>query len=280
MFPRHVVRLATLAVAVTTIATALTAFLPDILTGPVMTNANARGTALVMLVGGVPLLLLGLWASGRGSWRGTLVALGALAYLLYNDVLLVFATPFNRLFLIYEAAFALTLFTAILALVRLDAGAIAERIGRLPFRGLAVYGWVVIVLNVLAWLRSVGPATLAEDPTSFLQGTGVATNPVIAEDFAFWLPGAAVVAWLLWHRRPTGIVLFGAWLVYGLIESIGVAVDQTMGYLADPVAAAAAPAGVAIFLALAAVGLVPLFVYLRPRPPQEEPRRAVMFSRT
>src|SRR6478672_3955779 len=173
MFPRQVVRLATLAAAVTAIAAALTVFLPDILTGPVMTNANARGTALVMLFGGVPLLLLGLWASGRGSWRG------ALAYLLYNNVLLVFATPFNRLFLVYEAAFALTLFTAIVALVRLDAGALAERIGRLPFRALAVYGWVVIFLNVLAWLRTVGPATLAEDPTSFLQGTGVATNPVI-----------------------------------------------------------------------------------------------------
>jgi hypothetical protein len=120
---------------------------------------------------------------------------------------------------------------------------------------------------------------LAEPPTSFLPSLGVATNPVIAEDFAFWLPGSALVAWLLWRGRAIGVVLFGAWLIWGLVESIGVAVDQTMGYLADPIAAAGALGGVAIFVVLAVVGLVPLWIYLRPRG-QADARTAMMLSRT
>jgi hypothetical protein len=279
MFPGHVVLLAMLTAVATVGAAALTAFVPGVLTGPAMTNGNAIGTALVMLLGGTPLLIGGTLFARRGSWRGAIVAVGALGYLLYNDVLLVFATPFNRLFLLYEAAFALTLFTSIAALTTLDFEAIAGRIGRLPARGLATYGWIVIGLNVLAWLGSIGPAMLAEPPTSFLRSLGVATNPVIAEDFAFWLPGSALVAWLLWRGRAIGVVLFGAWLIWGLVESIGVAVDQTMGYLADPIAAAGALGGVAIFVVLAVVGLVPLWIYLRPRG-QADARTAMMLSRT
>jgi hypothetical protein len=58
-------------------------------------------------------------------------------------------------------------------------------------------------------------------------------------------------------------VLVGAWLVYGLIESVGVAVDQLFGYAADPTTQHATPAGAAIFGILAFVSLIPMYFYFR-----------------
>ena len=92
------------------IAAGVTLFVPDLLTGPAVTNAQAQGTSLIMLIIGLPALVAGAALASRGSWRGLLVAIGALAYLAYNDFLLLFATPFNPLFLAYVAAMSFTAF--------------------------------------------------------------------------------------------------------------------------------------------------------------------------
>ena len=245
------------------LAAGATFFVPDLLTGPVVTNAQARGTSLIMLAIGIPTLAVATWLAGRGSWRGLVVAIGALAYLAYNAFLLLFATPFNPLFLVYVAAMSLTAFALATTIVTTDHDAVAEHAGRVPARGIAIYAWVVVVLNALVWLKTIVPATLATDPTSFLEGSGVATNPVFVEDLVFWLPAAALIGGLLWIRRPIGIVLGGAWLVYGLIEAIGVATDQWFGSVADPGSTQASMAAVALFVAVAIIGLVPLFFYFR-----------------
>jgi hypothetical protein len=77
---------------------------------------------------------------------------------------------------------------------------------------------------------------------------------------------AAIAAAWLWLRKPWGYVLVGAWLVYGLTESVGVAVDQLFGYAADPTTPHATPAGAALFGALAFVSMIPVFFYFRRRP--------------
>lgn len=264
MIARHVARLAYLVALANGIAAALTFFVPDILLGPAFTNGNARGTSLVMLVIATPLLGIATHrASATPSSRAALVLLGALAYFAYNDVLLLFATPFNRLFLAYTTAFALTIFTSIEALRTLDLGRVTDGIGSLPTRPIAVYAWLIVGFNTLGWLGGIVPAITGDQPAAFLKDLGVATNPIYVQDLSFWLPGAAIAAWLLWRGRPAGVVLIGAWLVYGLIESIGVATDQWFGMQADP--ATDATGAIALFVGLAIIGLVPLWAYVRPK---------------
>jgi hypothetical protein len=260
VFPRHVIRLAYLVAVAHGLAAALTAFVPDVLTGPAFTNGNARGTSIVMLFIATPLLVAATTVARREAPRAALLVLGALFYYLYNDVLLLFATPFNRLFLLYTTAFGLAIFTTIELLRTLDTERLAERLPRVPARPIAVYAWVIVVLNVLGWLGTIVPAMTAADPTSFLRSMGVATNPVFVEDLSFQLPGAALAAWLLWRHRPTGIVVIGGWLVYGVVESIGVATDQWFGMQADPTVDATG--AIVLFVALVVIGLVPLFFYL------------------
>jgi len=248
------------------LAAGATLFIPDLLTGPAVTNAQARGTSLVMLAIGIPVLVVAAWLASHGSWRGLLAASGALAYLAYNDFLLLFATPFNPLFLVYVAAMSLTGFALATTVSTTDHAAVAERCPRVPARGIAIYAWVVVILNALVWLKTIIPAMFAPDPTSFLADSGVGTNPVFVQDLAFWLPGAALIGVLLWVRRPLGIVLGGAWLVYGLIEAIGVATDQWLGTLADPGTTQASMEGVALFVVVGLIALVPLFFFFRPEP--------------
>jgi hypothetical protein len=248
---------------VAAVSAALTFFLPDVLTGPAVTTGNARGTALVMMVAGVPLLVLSMLRATRGSWRFHVVWLGILSYLTYNAVLLLFGTPLNSLFLLYVATFSLGLFSLGTLVNATEPHAVSDQLVGLPRRGMAIFVWTIVGLNALVWLRGIIPTIGAADPTAALEGLGLTTNPSWVQDLAFWLPMAAIAAAWLWLRKPWGYVLVGAWLVYGLIESVGVAVDQLFGYAADPTTEHATQAGAAVFGILALVNLIPLYFYFR-----------------
>ena len=192
--PAHVVSLSRAAYGLSTVlavaataAAAPTVFSDHVLRGPAVMNGSARGTALVMLAVGVPGLVAAMRATRRGSSRAVLVWLGSASYLLYNAVLLLFATPFNRLFLLYVATFALGLWAIGAVLTSLD----VVGFGRLftpglPTRSIAVYAWVVVALNATAWLKAIVPALLTDGPPSFLDGTGLTTFALYVQDLAVW----------------------------------------------------------------------------------------------
>src|SRR5205085_4971259 len=121
--------LSTALVLVAALASAMTFFVPGVLRGPAVMNGSARGTALVVLLVAVPVLSLSMAAAARGSARAPVVWLGGLAYTLYNAVLFLFFTPFNRLFLLYVAMLSLSLWSAIALGRRLDPHALRERFG-------------------------------------------------------------------------------------------------------------------------------------------------------
>lgn len=257
-------RLCAAAAMLVVVAAVPTFFVDGVLNGTAVMNGSARGTALTMFALALPVLGLGLVTSARGSVRGRAAAIGALGYLTYNAMLLVYATPFNELFLAYVALLGLSLWSLVSALI--DPLPLLAPDTRLPARGIAAFILTVVVLNALAWLRVVVP-DLGQDPPGFLDGTGLTTNPIYVQDLAIWLPALAIVAVLLWKRRPSGIFLAGAGLVFWMIEAIGVAVDQWFGHRADPGSDVATLPGAVLFVVLAGVTLVPLVLWLRAAPP-------------
>lgn len=251
--------------ALVVVAAVPTFFVDGILNGTPVMNGSARGTALTMFALALPVLAVGLVNSARGSVWGRAALIGAIGYLTYNATLLVYATPFNELFLAYVALLGLSLWSLVSAL--LDPGPLLTPDSRLPTRGIAAFILLVVALNALAWLRFVVP-DLGEDPPGFLDGTGLTTNPIYVQDLAVWLPALAIVAVLLWQRRPSGVFLAGAGLVFWEIEAIGVAVDQWFGHRADPASDVATLAGTVLFVVLAAATTVPLALWLRAVPPR------------
>ncbi len=249
--------------ALVVVAAVPTFFVDGILNGTPVMNGSARGTALTMFALALPVLAVGLATSTRDAVRGRAALIGALAYLTYNAALLAYATPFNELFLAYVALLGLSLWALVSAL--LDPRPLLAPGTTMPARGIAAFVLTVVALNALAWLRVVVP-DLGQAPPGFLDGTGLTTNPIYVQDLAFWLPALAIVAVLLWQRRPSGMFLAGAGLVFWMIEAIGVAVDQWFGHRADPTSDVATLGGVVLFVVLAGATLIPLTLWLRAVP--------------
>ena len=193
--------------AVTAGAMAGTYLMPGLLRGPAVMNGSARGTALVMLLAGAPVLAGSMLLAAQGSAGAVITWLGAVAFLLYNSVLFVFryagetgCSPHTWRCWRWLPARPGTL------LSQADVAALGARFGpRTPARGLAVWIWVVVAGNAAAWLARLLPATGHSGPPSYLRGTGLPVSVVYAQDLALWLPLLAVAAAWLWRRRPLGL---------------------------------------------------------------------------
>lgn len=252
---------------------AATFFVPGVLRGPAVMNGSARGTALVMFVVGVPALLLSTYFAARGSQRARIVWLGTIGYFAYNGVMFVLGTPFNQLFLLYEAMLGLSIWAAVLTVVSTDRPALGRAFAlRFPDRPIAAYLLTIAAANTFMWLAGVVPGVLSTSSPKFLEGTGLTTLPTYDQDLAFWLPSIAVAALWMWRGMFWGRLLAGAALVMWVIEAVGVAVDQWMGGAADPTSTVASASVTPMFAALAVIGMVPLFFYLRALRDREDGR--------
>lgn len=245
-------------------AAASSFFLPGILAGPAVSQGNLRGTALVVMVLALPSLVGSMRLTSRGSARALIIWFASVSYVLYQAVLFVFGTPFNSLFLLYVAMLSLAVWSLVALVHQTDVAALSDRFDRrLPAHGIAAYAGALAVLNALAWLRTIVPAISGDQPSSFLEGSGMITNPVFVQDLALWLPLMAVAAWWLWHRRAWGLLVVGVLLTMLACEGIGVACDQWFGAAADPNTPFASTAAIPLFLGLVVVSAVPLFFYYR-----------------
>lgn len=253
------------ALAVAALAAALpTVLLDGVLHGPPAMNGSARGTALVMAVLGVPLLVAAQAATRRGSTRALPVWLGAISYLIYNGFMLLFATPFNRLFLLYVATFSLALWSLVSVLRVVDVAALGARIAPgVPRRAIAVLAWILVALNAAAWLRGIVAGMGQGAEPAFLAGTGLTTFPTYVQDLAVWLPLLAVAGYWLWRGLAWGHLVVASVLVMWVVEAVTIAVDQYMATQADPTTTVASAGAVPAFAVLAVLCLVPAIALIR-----------------
>jgi hypothetical protein len=226
-----------------------------------------------MLLLGVPTLAVSMGLARAGSARAVLSWLGAAAFMLYNSVMFLFATPFNRLFLLDVAMLALAAWSVGALVWQTDVAGLGSRFtGRAPVRGVAISVWVIVTLNSLAWLIRILPALTSSGQAAFLRGTGLSTSPGYIQDLALWLPLIAVAAVWLWRRRAWGFLIIGATLVMWVLESAGIAVDQWYGHAADPASPVASAAITPAFGVLALAGLVLAYTLFRSLPGRTQQR--------
>ncbi|MCB0120089.1 MAG: hypothetical protein KDD72_13730, partial [Anaerolineales bacterium] len=116
--------LSSLLAAVTAIQSAVGAFYPQIFRDSAMTVGNARGTDVTILFIALPMLVISMILTQRGSLRAQLTWVGTLAYIIYNAVIFSFATAFNPLFLLYVATLSLAVWVLVALLTQMDVDAI------------------------------------------------------------------------------------------------------------------------------------------------------------
>ena len=238
--------------------------MPDLIHGPAVMIGSMRGTALVMLVLGIPLLALAMATAHDGNVLAVVGWIAGLVFLTYQAWMFLFAVPFNGLFLVYVTMLAAG-FWAIVALVAsLDAERLTGRPGpAMPVRLLA--GWMVgsSIAFYGLWLAKAVPALFASETPAFLEGTGMVTATNYVLDMAFFLPFTIVAAVALWRRTAWGVVAGGAMLVVLVLESVSIAVDQWAGSAADPASTVASAALLPMFLVVAMIGVVMVSLWVR-----------------
>jgi hypothetical protein len=219
---------------------------------------QARGTDLATLFLAVPVLVVGLWAAGRGHGAGRSAIVAGLLYLVYNYAIFAFSVAMNPLTAMHIAILGLALWSLLLGGREAVAGTedLADRLNRRAAGGLLI---AVGALFGLMWLGQIAATSLNGVLPADLVTAGISANPVYALDLAFFLPlcalagigllrgtGAAAFAFpmLIW------IPLMGAGIVGGFLF-MAAAGDQA----GVPVAVAVTGLAVASSI-LAAIALV------------------------
>ena len=162
----------------------------------------------------VPSLTLGLWAARRGSLRGRVAWLGALAFATYQWSSTVGTTAFNGFFLGYVALFSLSLFTLVGGVLETDAAAVRRRLdGRLSEHVYAGFLAFVAAALALLWLSEIVPATLSGTTPAVVEQLGERSAHTYVLDLGVVVPSLAVAAAWLRRGRPWGYVAAGVLLV-------------------------------------------------------------------
>jgi hypothetical protein len=256
-----------IALALDTFAACATALLfREALRGPAVSVGSMQGTALVLLVVTLPVLVASMALVSRGVAVAVIGWLGALGSIAYQSALFLFGSPFNAFFFLYVAMLSLSIWALVALVARLPIARLAEDVGtRAPVRIVAGYLLINALLFLGLWLQATVPAVLSAEPPAFLVGTGMTTGPVQIIDLGFTLPLMTLGAVLLLRRRPWGYMLTGALLVMLAIETASIGVDQWLGHAADPASPVASDAMTPVFAVLTALGLAVLALFLRPR---------------
>ena len=167
--------------------------------------AEGVGWDAVTLLIVVPALLLSLPGLWRGSLRARLLALGLLAYFLYQYAEYAMLLAYGPLFPVYVATFALAAIGIALLVATLDLASLPARFSpRFPRRAATGLGIFMAVLLAGMWLPLVARTW---DQASVPELNGATTLVVQAFDLGFLVPLGTLTAVAVWRRLPVGFVL-------------------------------------------------------------------------
>ena len=205
----------------TMVATTVGLFVPAFYRDAEVLLPQLYGQDLLTLIVAVPALVISGYYASRGSLRGYVAWLGVTGYLLYTYASYALLTAFNELYLVYVALFALTLFTLIGGVTRLDPTVLKRSFGS-SVRAFVVFQAALAVLVALMWLGEVGPASLAGTRPPSIAETDLPVPVIQSLDLGVVVPSFGLTAYLLHRRNPWAYVFTGVLLVKG--TTLGLAV--------------------------------------------------------
>jgi len=222
---------------------------------------QARGQDLATLVIGVPLLIVSLLMTIRGSEKALLVWLGSLTYILYTYITYAFGSAFNAFFLFYIALVSLSLFTLVTALLHINVDALSHHFdAKAPVKTVSTFLLTVAILVFLAWMKQIIPSLFTGQLPESIALARTPSNPIFVLDLAVLLPAFCLAAIWLWRRQAWGYVLSGLLLVKGLTLSL--AILSMSWFMFQSNQPGVDPAVVAFWVVLALSGLMLTVIYL------------------
>lgn len=224
--------------------------------------AGNRGTDAVTLGLAVPLLLGAAWLARRGSARGRVLLLGALAWFSYVYASLALGTAYNGLFLVYVATFSASLFALVLAFAAVRGEVAVER---LPRRAL---GWFLVaagVVTAVVWLVPLVASLASGEPPKLLDTA--TTSVTDALDLAVIVPSALLAGVLVLRGDELGVriavpllalvALLAPAIVLATIFQSAVGIEFTTGEIVGPISGFLVLGTLAVFLLVGVLRAMP-----------------------
>lgn len=166
---------------------------------------QARGQDVVTLFLGIPLLIISLYLSRKGSLKGRLLLTGTLSYFLYTYTQFT-CIAYNQIFLVYVTLMALSLYAFILTMMSFDMKELSLSFDRkLPVKLLGGFQIFTALGLALNWLGDIISSLIKGTmPTALLHYTSI---PVYSMDLGLVVPTFILSAILIIKRRPFGYLL-------------------------------------------------------------------------
>lgn len=176
--------------------------------------AQGKATDVVTLVFAIPMLILSLIFSLKGSFRGRLLLSGALGYFLYTYMSYVFLWMYNSFFIVYIIIMSSSFFAFILSLMSFDIRNIAFMFNeKLPVRFLGGFQFFVAFIISMLWLGKIIPSILNGITPNGLEH--YTTLVIQAMDLGFVVPASIISGIQLIKKRPFGYLLSSVIIIKG-----------------------------------------------------------------
>jgi hypothetical protein len=167
----------------------------------------------------LPLFIVAIVLSWRGSLRGQLLLGGMLFYFFYKYMQYAIMLSFNPLFLVYIAIFALSAVAFFVNLGEINVSCLSMHISTHFSRWLfIVFTLVMSAALSMLWLGRIIPYTLAGRFPDEL--AGLTTLVTQAFDLGIVVPLLLSTAFLLWRHSVWGYFLGGISLTFGFVMCI------------------------------------------------------------
>jgi hypothetical protein len=181
---------------------------------------------IITLFVAVPLLIVSMFLSQKGSQRWLLIWIGLIGYTFYNFAFYLFGAAFNLFFLVYTALVSISACSLLLLLSQLDINSIVAKFStKTPVKFVSIYLLLIALMLFIAEISMIIPFITSGTIPETIKQTGHPTGVVFALDFSIVIPVSAIAAILLWQRKGWGYILSIIMLVkgftYGLVLCIG-----------------------------------------------------------
>lgn len=176
--------------------------------------AQGKASDLVTLVLGIPLLMISLYFSNKGSFRGKLMLTGTLGYFLYTYMSYAFLWNYNPIFLIYVILMSASLYAFILSLMSFDIADVPSKFkAGLPVKFLSGFQFFIAFVIGMMWLGKIAPSLAGAVPAGLEHYT---TLVIQAMDLGIVVPTGILSGVMLLKRKPVGYLLSSVVIIKGI----------------------------------------------------------------
>ncbi len=176
--------------------------------------AQGKASDFITAIIGIPLLLISLYFTNKGSLRGKLMLTGTLGYFLYTYISYTFLWMYNTFFIVYVVLMTLSLYAFILCFVSFDIEDMPSMFNKnLPVRLLGGYQLFIGFVIGMMWLGKIAPSILGGTTPGGLEH--YTTLVIQGLDLGIVVPTAVLSGILIIKRKPLGYLLSSVIIIKG-----------------------------------------------------------------